>query len=91
MRTVLTELNASGTQEKVGTPAFERLVAGIIWKQFYRFRDAGKLKIKVAFFTKDVSGFVSNLLVEWFGPDPGLNKSAFAPRPISLPLSKGDV
>lgn len=50
--------------------AAARKIAEVVWTLYYKERDAGNFKIRILFFTKDVSGFVAELLTKWFGSDP---------------------
>jgi hypothetical protein len=72
MKEVQIELMRNPILPDFAKDILEREIATIVWKKFYEARDAGKFRIKVWIFSKDVSGIVADLLLKWFGPDPAL-------------------
>lgn len=70
MRQVFEELEKLDNFSFLANYASSRKIAEIIWALYYKERDAGEFKIKVLFFTKDISDLVARLITKWFGPDP---------------------
>jgi hypothetical protein len=70
MRQVFEELGKLENYNFLANYASSQKIAEVVWALYYKERDAGNFKIKVLFFTKDISGIVAQLITKWFGTDP---------------------